>query len=169
MENSFKIYFLRPIFKNINELIFEEDKNNIYYNGSHMNYICVLNTDDIEYKFIGFYKDNYFVIIFDSFDKNLQTNIKNKNVILLKLNWKKTIYQEKEIYVIAIDKFKNLKMESFILNIRKKLLDITNISIEDYLKVKNFEIIDCRIDNLNNNNNNNNIIIKLKELLQKFN
>ena len=175
MENSFKIYFSVPFFKNINEIIFRENVNCIYYDGSHMNYIYKLSIEEIEYTFNGFFKDNYFVIIFDSFDKNLQINIENKHVILFNLNWKKINYNDKEIYIINTDNFKNYKIECNILNIRKKLFDITNISLNDYLKIKNIESIECTISDLKysnkkifNKSNNLQIISKIKDLLNTF-
>lgn len=168
MDNSFEIKFLNPIFKNIDKIFFRENINIIYYEGSHMNYIYILNDDDIEYTFNGFYRDNYFVIIIDSYDKNLQVNIESKYVILLKLEWKKYIFKEKEMFMVDTSKLQNLKINSFILNIRKKLFDVINISLDDYLRIKNSSIIECYLNNYNNNIKNIKNISIFNKLLKYF-
>ena len=39
MSLNFSINFNIPIYKNINTLYFIENNNNVYYDGSHLNYI----------------------------------------------------------------------------------------------------------------------------------
>jgi hypothetical protein len=161
MTNFIKINFNKPFYKKFNELIFTENHNIIYFDGSHMNYIYVYNEDNIEYTFNGFFKDDFFTIILDSYNKDLNINIENKFVILIKLSWSKIFIKDKEIYII--DNINNLFTHSFVLNIRKKINNLINISLDNYLKISNYTIIDV---NINGKKNNMIIIDKLKKFLK---
>ena len=44
----------------------------IYYDNSHLNYIYKEKLNGIEYTFYGFFKDNFFVIVLDSFNESLE-------------------------------------------------------------------------------------------------
>jgi len=140
---SFKICFNKFFFKNFNEIFFIENNNIDYYDNSHMNYIYTYKIDNIEYIFNGYYKDDYFVITIDSYDIELMVNIEIKYVILLKLNWKKIFFNEKNIFVVDI---KNKEIyDTFIINIRKKMNSLINISLDDYLRFNNYEIIGSKV------------------------
>jgi hypothetical protein len=157
-----KIYFNKPFYKNLfNELYFTPNKNVVYYDKSHVNYIYNKTIDDIKYTFYGFFKDNFFVIIFDSFDNNLQINIKNKYLFLIKLEWQLLeIEDNKHLWVLDYLKLKNIKDSIFILTIRKNSLENQYINIDEYMKISEYEKNTIYINIVNNNeeikNNENN-------------
>jgi len=155
MSNFFKIKFSKPIIQNIDTLYFIENNNVIYYDGSHMNYIFIDKYNDIEYTFYGYYKNEYLIIYYDSYNKELDIKIEHKNVILIKLQWIKKEIKEKEIFVLNNDK--NILTNAIIVNIRKKINN--NINIDDYLKLYDYEIIKVYINHTFNEKKNN--IIKI--------
>jgi hypothetical protein len=175
---SIQISFHTNFSKFFHEIFLVENNNIDYYDNSHMNYIYTYKIDNIEYTFNGFFKDDYFVITLDSYDIELLVNIEIKYVLLLKLDWKKIYFNDKNIYILDIKDNKNL--DTYILNIRKKLNTLTNISIDDYLRFNNYEIISSTIkdisnldelpENINNeenNNNKSNILSKIKNFIFK--
>lgn len=139
-----KISFNKPFYKKINNIFFLPNRNIIYYDNSHLNYIYTELIDDIEYTFYGFFKDDYFVIIFDSY--KLDTNINHKQVILIKLDWVLKKYPEKSIWILDKSKLKNLNYESIILPLRNSFFDKENISIENYIKIINYKKIKIKIN-----------------------
>jgi len=142
-----KISFKNPIYKNFTHLYFIPDKNTVYYDNSHLNYIYTENIENITYHFYGFFKNNFFTIIFDSYDKLLNINIKNKLIILIKLDWIIKRYNENSlIWVIDKSKLKNLKYDAIILPIRNKLMN--EINIEDYIKIFNYKKIKVTINSI---------------------
>jgi hypothetical protein len=150
-DNIIKISFKIPFYKDFYNLYFIPNTDIIYYDNSHLNYIYKekSNDDNIEYTFHGFFKDNYFVIILDSFNENLQINVENKQIALINLEWVlKRINEEKSIWIIDNTKINNLSTSAYLLNIRKKILS-TNIDINDYIKVVEYLIVSINIKNVN--------------------
>ncbi len=155
--NALKIRFDTPIYKNIDEIYFVEDNNKVYYDSCNMNYISSVKTNsqsqcdnhnhnqNIEIKFYGFYKDDFFVIIIDSFDNDLLVNIECKEVILIKLEWKKMYFGNRDIHINVVKNTKNDKREAYLLNIRNKLFK-NNIDINSLLLLNDYKIINATIN-----------------------
>jgi hypothetical protein len=143
-----KIYFKKYIYKNIDTIFLTPNKNLVYYDNSHLNYIYKYSENNIEYTFNGFFKDNYFVITFDSFNKDINLNISNKNIIIIKLEWiLKKVSENQSLWIINDKQFINYRCDSLILPINNKLFSDQNINLEDYLKIsdntKKEIIINC--------------------------
>lgn len=148
-DNIIKISFKIPFYKNFHNLYFTPNIDVIYYDNSHLNYIYKEKSNDIEYTFFGFFKDNFFVIIIDSYNEKLQINIENKQIALLNLEWVlKKISEEKSIWVIDNSKINNLNSFVYLLNIRKKILN-SNIDINDHIKLVEYSMININIKNIN--------------------
>lgn len=165
MENNFlKISFKEYIYKNIKDLYFIENKEILYYDGSHMNYIYKIKIDDIFYTFYGFYKEKYFTIIFNSYDSKLDITIKNKLTLLLNLDWNLKNISDKSIWIINIKN--NYNKECSLLPISNKMIE-NNISIEDFIKISNVKKIKFTIKlvNIIDKNKNYNLIYKLRSYL----
>jgi len=141
--NILKISFKENFYKNIKDLYFSENKDILYYDNSHMNYIYKVTIDNILYTFYGFYKENYFNIIFDSYDVNLDITIKNKFTLLINLNWKLNKINE-DISIWTINFSNKFYGESIILPIRNKMFD-NNLSIHDYIKIYSLKKIKVTI------------------------
>ena len=141
-----KIEFKKNIIKNFNELYFTQNSNMIYYNNNHLNYTYKFKNNDIEYIFYGFFKDGFFTIIYDTFNHKLNTNIENKFVYLIKLNWVlKKINNDLTLYILDYTKLNNLKTDCLILSCRKKLF-LENINIHDLLKINDYKIINVNVE-----------------------
>ena len=135
-EDIIKIEFKKNIFKDIKELYFIPNKKTIYYDNSHLNYIYEENINNINYTCHGFFKDNYFIIIIDSYNNDIDVNIAHKKVILIKLNWTIDInYNEKKLLILDKSSIKKLNTFALILPIRNKLFINNNIIIDDYIKL----------------------------------
>jgi hypothetical protein len=169
MSSCLKISFDNPIYKNIDTLYFSENYNHIYYDNTHMNYIYVYKEDssNLEYTFYGFYKDDYFVIIFDSYDNILSINIQTKYVILLKLNWIQKEIKNIILNIIDYD-IKNYKIDSIILNTRKKIFGNYNVTIDELLQISKYKKYKTVINSNNNINNNNIILKKIKNFIKSL-
>ena len=87
MDSIFNLSFEKKIFKHFNKIFFVENENITYFNHSHKNYIYTEKINNLTYTFHGFYKDEYFVIVIDSYDEELDINIEHKEVILFKVPW----------------------------------------------------------------------------------
>ena len=141
--NFLKISFKENFYKNIKNLYFRENKDILYYDNSHMTYIYKVTIDNILYTFYGFYKENYFNIIFDSYDEKLDVTVKNKFTLLINLDWKLNKTEE-DISIWTINFSNKYYGESIILPIRNKMFD-NNISIHDYIKIYNLKKIKVNI------------------------
>jgi hypothetical protein len=131
-----QIKFKKPFFNNFKEIYLSPNKDIIYYDNSHLNYIYTQKIDNIKYTFYGFYKDDFFVIIMNSFNEELNITIENKFIILLKLLWTlKKIDDSKSIYVIDKNKLIKYKTEAIILPLRNKFFNESNINIENQIKI----------------------------------
>jgi hypothetical protein len=144
-----KISFDDYFFKNFDEIYLSPNKNIIYYDNSHMNYIYKIIEDDIEYTFNGFFKDDFLIITLDSYNKKININIENKNIILIKLDWiLKKMLDESYVWMIDTKKFINYSTNVFILPIRNKLFHINNININDYLRITIYTTIKINMNNV---------------------
>jgi hypothetical protein len=147
-DNIIKISFKVPFYKNFYDLYFTPNTDIIYYDNSHLNYIYKEKINEIQYIFYGFFKDNYFVIILDSYNEELQVNVENKQIALINLDWVlKKISEEKSVWIIDNSKIDNLNTTAYLLNIRKKIL--SNIDINDHIKLVEYSIININIKNVN--------------------
>lgn len=145
--NFIHLSFTKPIYRNFNNIYFTVNKNIIYYDNSHLNYIYEETIDNIKYSFHGFFKNNFFTIILNSFDKELDINIESKIVILIKLDWIiKKLDENKIIWAIDKTKLKDITIDSIILPIRNKFFEDENIGIDDYIKIINHKIIQVNIN-----------------------
>ena len=155
-----KIEFKKDIIKNFTELYFTPNSNMIYYNNNHLNYTYKFKNNDMEYNFYGFFKDGFFTIIYDTYNQKLNTNIENKFVYLIKLNWVlKKISNDLTLWILDYTKLNNLKVDCLIMSCRKKLF-LENININDLLKINDYKIINVNIEK--------NSEIKKKSFIKQF-
>jgi hypothetical protein len=131
--NIIKISSKKTFINNFKELYFKPDLNIKYNDKSYLNYIYEEKINNIKYTFNGFFKDNYFCIIYNSYDENLDTIIYNKEIIIMNLEWvlKKT-GEDISLWVINNE---SKSIESNIMMIRNKLMNNSNINIEDSFKI----------------------------------
>ena len=163
-DNIIKISFKVPFYKNFYNLYFTPNIDIIYYDNSHLNYIYKEKLNGIEYTFYGFFKDNFFVIVLDSFNESLEINIENKEIALINFDWiLKKISEEKSIWIIDNSKINNLNSVAYLLNIRKKILN-SNIDINDHIKIVEYLTVNINIKNVNEfeKEKKNNIISMIK-------
>ena len=164
--NIIKIFFKDNIIKKFNILEFIPNSNIIYYNNSHLNYIYKHKINNIEYIFYGFFKDEYFVIIYDTYNEELETNIQNKYVYLIKLDWiLKKINAELTLWVLDNIKINNKNKDLYVLTCRKKLFS-ENVSIQDLLKINNYDTHKVKIKIIKDVNDNNKILTKILSLIK---
>ena len=163
MSLSFTITLNKPIYKNIDVLYFIENNNNIYYDETHMNYIYNHKIDNIDYIFNGFFKDDYFVIISDSYNNNLLVNIELKYIIILKLKWKIDDIKKHNIFVIDTNNMINYKTDAFLLKNRKIINNLSIYSINDYLNLNHYSIVPVIINS--NKITKTKLINKIKKVL----
>ncbi len=131
-----KIQFKKSIYKNIDTLFLAPNTSLIYYDNSHLNYIYKYVENDICYTFNGFFKDNYFIITLDIFNKNINLTLNNKNIIVIKLEWVlKKVSDNQSLWIINDQQFVNYKSDSILLPISYELISNNNINLDDYLKV----------------------------------
>ena len=154
-----QISFKNPFFENFKDDIYlSPNKDILYYDNCHLNYIYNEKIDHIKYTFYGFYKDSFFVIIMNSYDEKLDIMIEHKFIILLKLTWIiKKIDENKFIYIIDKNNLLNYKTEAMLLPIRNKFFDNFNISIENQIKIIEYKKIIVNI----------NIVTKIKQFSLK--
>ena len=77
------LHFEKKIFKHFNKIFLRPNENIEYYNNSHKNYIYTEKVNNLLYTFHGFYKDNYFIIVINSYDEILNITIEHREVIIL--------------------------------------------------------------------------------------
>ena len=144
--NNIIIYFEKNIIKNIKILYFKINEELEYINNSHVNYIYELELNDKIYKFHGFYKDSYFVIITEIYDTILKNIIYDKQIILIKGNWvKKNIDNKINLYFLDI--LQN-NYDYIYAPLRKEILTSNNLIIDDLLIINNYNTDICKIENL---------------------
>lgn len=169
----FIFQFNKPFYKNFSKLFFRPNNDNIYYDNSHKNYIYKEtvneNGSDVNYVFYGFFKDNFFVIIFDSFNCKLNINVEHKFIILIKLKWilnkvsdsnrnssnTDDTYSKSLWELDTSEIYKN--KEAFILNIRKKILNEKYINIDDCIKIYEYNNVLININYVEDTYSNNKV------------
>lgn len=148
--NNINIYFKKNIIKNIKNLYFKINEDLDYINNSHVNYLYELNLNDKIYKFHGFYKDSYFIIVTEIYDIILKNLIYDKQIILIKINWiKKNIDNKINLYFLDIHQN---SYEYIYAPLRKEILNSNNLLIEDLLIINNYNTEICKIENISKNN-----------------
>jgi hypothetical protein len=162
MPNYLKITFEKPFYKDIDELYFNENNDLIYCDNSHMNYIYSIKKNDIDYTFYGYFKDGFFVIIFDEYNEILNIKIESKYMFLIKLEWiNKNVSLEKSLWYIN-NNINNYNTEACLLVDRQRLLNGPNIDFNDYLKLNNYRLLNISI------NNTDEIIIKNVKIMNNL-
>ena len=156
-----KISFDDYFFKNFNDIYLSPNKNMIYYDKSHLNYTYKIIEDEIEYIFNGFFKDDYLIITFDSYNSKININIENKNIIVIKLDWiLKKLIDNTEVWALDNKKFINYNTTAMIVPIRNKLFNITNTNIDEYLRLTLYTTMKIVINNTNTIKNTKKIDLK---------
>jgi hypothetical protein len=130
--------FHEPIFKNIRKINFNILEETNYYYLSYIQYIYNVKIDNIIYTFLGFYKDGYLIIIINSYDETTKVEIKHKEVILLKIDWKLLEDNKKNKYY-HISNFQKKNIRYTVLNIRNKISIENYFTIHDYLCITPFK------------------------------
>jgi hypothetical protein len=144
--NNIIVYFEKNIIKNIKILHFKINEDLEYINNSHVNYLYELELNEKNYKFHGFYKDSYFVIITEIYDTILKNTIYDKQIILIKINWvKKNIDNKINLYFLDI--LQN-NYEYIYAPLRKEILTSNNLLIDDLLIINNYNTEICKIENV---------------------
>jgi hypothetical protein len=144
--NNIIIYFEKNIIKNIKILHFKINQELEYINNSHVNYLYEFELNDKIYKFHGFYKDSYFVIITEIFDTILKNIIYDKQIILIKIKWvKKNIDNKINLYFLDILQNNYVYIYA---PLRKEILISNNLLIDDLLIINNYNTDICKIENL---------------------
>ena len=154
--DTYNLHFIfqKNIIKNIKDLYFKVDTEIDYINSSHANYKYEIDMNDREYIFYGFYKDGYFIILIDIYDKLLKVSIADKKVIIIKMKWnKKNIENKINLFFVDIQK---RNYEYIELSNRKELLDTIDLSIDELLVINHYNKGTCIIDNIHKNNIDNN-------------
>jgi hypothetical protein len=148
--NNIIIYFEKNIIKNIKLLHFKINEELEYINNSHVNYLYEFELNDKIYKFHGFYKDSYFVIITEIYDTILKNIIYDKQIILIKINWvKKNIDNKINLYFLDIQKN---NYEYIYAPLRKEIITSNNLLIDDLLIINNYNTDKCKIENITKSN-----------------
>lgn len=165
------ITFNKPFYKNYTKLYFLPNKDNIYYDNSHVNYIYKIEEKNVIITFYGFFKDSFFVIIFDLYNKELNTKIEYKDILFMKVDWiLKKISETKSLWIIDTNKFINHSFNANILPIRNKIFSDQNIGLDDYIKIYNYVIYNITIKIVDKIDTEKKISIKDKILsIFKFN
>ena len=144
--NNIIIYFEKNIIKNIKLLHFKINEELEYINNSHVNYLYEIELNDKIYKFHGFYKDGYFVIITEIYDNILKNIIYDKQIILIKIKWvKKNIDNKINLYFLDIHQN---NFEYIYAPLRKEILISNNLLIDDLLIINNYNTDICKIENV---------------------
>ena len=130
---TINLSFEKPIFDNIKSILFYPNHNINYSNKSFISYFQSIKHNDYQLLFNGFFKDGYFVIIIDSINNNLNISIYKKNIILIKLDWELTKFNND----ISLWKIKNINKNYQYINInaRNFLEDNNHISVDDIISI----------------------------------
>ena len=131
--NCINFNFEKPIYNNIKSIYFKPNLTIKYLNKSHISYYSEITKNNDTLKFNGYFKDNYFIIFIDCYDKNLNISIYKKNVIITKLDWDIKKYND-SISLWTIQK-NSKKYKYFNLNIRDFLENNNDICIDDILLI----------------------------------
>jgi hypothetical protein len=145
------IFFDKKMVKPIHKISMKPNLNIDYYNNSHLNYIYNYSDDEteLEYTFYGFYKDDYLVILYDTYNIKLDVKIEHKHIYLIKVNW--ILKEHNNITLWAIDTSKKYKTECVILSCRKNFF-LENITINDILKINNYRVCEVVIKSFQKKN-----------------
>ena len=153
--NFIHFSFKNNIYKNIKDLYFIPNKDITYYDNSHLNYIYNVKNDDLLITFHSFYKDEYLVIVFDSYNEILDTKIEHKETIFIKINWiNKKLDENKFIWIIDIVDYKNISLISYILPIRQNIFSEHFLKLNDFIKIYEYKLNNVNIKISENNENN---------------
>jgi hypothetical protein len=135
-----ELYFYASIFKDIRNINFNINKNINYENMSYIQYIYEVNKNKIIYTFNGFYRDGYLIITIDSYDEYTQVNLEHKEVIIIKLNWKLIVDDNRKEYYHLSDIQRKINKYAILDIRRNKLLNEKNITIDDYLSILPYKV-----------------------------
>jgi len=155
-----KISFKKNIIDKCNQLLFVANNDIIYYDNNHLNYIYIFKNNHLKYTFYGFFKDNYFVIIFDCYDEKLNINIENKHIYLIKLNWILHKINKLSLWILDTSKLNNINTNCLLLTTRKKLFT-DNVSINNLLTISDISNITINIKVCNDEIKKKNVLLNL--------
>ena len=134
LDGNINLYFENPIINNLKHIQLKVNNKINYKNQSYLNYYHEIKNDNLIISFTGLYKDEYFLILIDYIDNNLNTSVYDKNIIIIKLDWK-LIKINKNLFLWEIDIINNKKYKYFYLPLRKFLENNNDISINDILMI----------------------------------
>lgn len=173
LHNNFIYFsFKNNIYKNIKDLYFIQNKDITYYDNSHLNYIYNFKNDNLLITFHAFYKDEYLIIVFDSYDEILDIKIEHKETIFIKINWiNKKLDENKFIWIIDIEESKNISLITYMLPIRQNIFSEHFLKLDDFIKIYEYKLNNVNIkltENNKKNDNKNNQLINFNNIKNIF-
>lgn len=148
-DSNINLYFENPIVNNLKHIQLKINNKLNYKNKSYLNYYHEIKNDNLIISFTGLYKDEYFIILIDYIDNKLNTSVYDKNIIIIKLDWK-LIKINKNLFLWEIDILDNKKYKYFYLPLRKFLEKNNDISINDILMINRSINYNLKIKKNNN-------------------
>ena len=140
-KNYIQIIFKEPVFKNFTSIYMSINYNIRYCDSNHATYIYKEKRENVTYNFYGFFKDSFFVIICNSYESKLDTTIRIKNVVCIKLEKMEVkIKEDVRLFILDESKIKNLSTCAYILPLRQIFFEDPNLRIEEYLKIYDYSI-----------------------------
>ena len=149
LDGNINLYFENPIINNLKHIQLKVNNKINYKNQSYLNYYHEIKNDNLIISFNALYKDEYFIILIDYIDTKLNTSVYDKNIIIMKLDWKLTKIN-KDLFLWQVDILDNKKYKYFYLPLRKFLEKNNDISINDILMINRCINYDLKIKKNNN-------------------
>ena len=149
LEENIYLYFENPIINNLKHIQLKINNKVNYKNQSYLNYYHEIKNDNLIISFNALYKDEYFIILIDYIDTKLNTSVYDKNIIIMKLDWKLTKINQ-DLFLWQVDILDNKKYKYFYLPLRKFLEKNNDISIDDILMINRCINYDLKIKKNNN-------------------
>ena len=149
LEDNIYLYFENPIINNLKHIQLKINNKVNYKNQSYLNYYHEIKNDNLIISFNALYKDEYFIILIDYIDTKLNTSVYDKNIIIMKLDWKLTKINQ-DLFLWQVDILDNKKYKYFYLPLRKFLENNNDISIDDILMINRCINYDLKLKKNNN-------------------
>ena len=132
--NIIHLKFENPILYNNKEVYLKPNKNIQYINQSYLSYYTEIYNSNILIKINGFYKDQYFILLFDLIDKKENKITNHNHIIFIKADWS-LIKVNNELHLYQINSIKNKKYKYFYMPLRNFFEKNNDLSIEDILLI----------------------------------